>query len=37
MREYSKEHQLEKYELICKYGINKQEGQELRKTDDQLV
>lgn len=36
IREYSKKNVNWKNELICKYGINKQEGQELRKTDDQV-
>ncbi|WP_445722260.1 DUF3078 domain-containing protein [Flavobacterium sp.] len=36
VREYSKKHLNWKNELIIRYGINKQEGQEVRKTDDQL-
>lgn len=36
VREYSKKHLNWKNELIFRYGINKQEGQEVRKTDDQL-
>lgn len=36
IREYSKKNVNWKNELISKYGINKQEGQELRKTDDQV-
>ena len=36
IREYSKKTLNWKNELIFRYGINKQEGQEVRKTDDQL-
>lgn len=36
IREYSKKNLNWKNELIFRYGINKQEGQEVRKTDDQL-
>ncbi|MEZ4854456.1 DUF3078 domain-containing protein [Flavobacterium sp.] len=36
LREYSRKNINWKNELIAKYGLNKQEGQELRKTDDQL-
>ncbi|NHN26648.1 DUF3078 domain-containing protein [Flavobacterium jejuense] len=36
VREYSKKNLNWKNELIFRYGINKQEGQEVRKTDDQL-
>lgn len=36
IREYSKDNLNWKNELIFRYGINKQEGQEVRKTDDQL-
>src|SRR5690606_411241 len=36
VREYKKANINWKNELIARYGLNKQEGQELRKTDDQL-
>lgn len=36
IREYSKKNFNWKNELIARYGINKQESQEVRKTDDQL-
>lgn len=36
IREYSHKNINWKNELITKYGLNKQDGQELRKTDDQL-
>lgn len=36
IREYSKGHLNWKNELIIRFGLNKQEGQELRKTEDQF-
>lgn len=36
VREYKKANINWKNELIARYGLNKQEGQEIRKTDDQL-
>lgn len=36
LREYSRKNINWKNELFAQYGLNKQEGQELRKTDDQL-
>lgn len=36
IREYSHKNINWKNELIARYGLNKQEGQEVRKTDDQL-
>ena len=36
VREFSKKNTNWKNELIARYGLNKQEGQEIRKTDDQL-
>ncbi|UOX34538.1 DUF3078 domain-containing protein [Flavobacterium sediminilitoris] len=36
IREYSKKNLNWKNELIFRYGINKQEGREVRKTDDQI-
>lgn len=36
IREYKKTNINWKNELIARYGLNKQEGQEIRKTDDQL-
>lgn len=36
-RKYNKENILWNNELLMRYGINKQEGRELRKTDDQFV
>ena len=37
IREFSKKNINWKNELIARYGLNKQEGQEIRKTDDQLL
>jgi hypothetical protein len=37
IREFSKKSINWKNELIARYGLNKQEGQEIRKTDDQLL
>lgn len=37
VREFSKKNLSWKNELIARYGLNKQEGQEIRKTDDQLL
>lgn len=36
-KKYTKEKVLWNNELLTRYGINKQEGRELRKTDDQFV
>ncbi|MDV7392912.1 DUF3078 domain-containing protein, partial [Arthrospira platensis SPKY1] len=36
-RRYQRDNFLWNNELLTRYGINKQEGRELRKTDDQLI